>query len=580
MDIALACTTFVVRMRRAFAFLLMCLSWFSALRAQPQSAPSTPFLSHESPKREARAVWLTTLSGLDWPSEYANGSTSSIASQKKELTDILDKLSSAGINIVLLQTRIRATTIYPSAYEPWDKCLTGTAGVSPGYDPLAFAITECHKRGMELHAWVVAIPVGKWNEKGCVELRRKYPSIVKRIGEDGFMNPESSLTGDYIANICEEITKKYDIDGIHLDYIRYPETWTIRVSKERGRQYITDIVRKVSQKVKAEKGWVKVSCSPVGKFDDLPRQSSFGWNAYSRVCQDAQGWLRMGLMDCLFPMMYFQDEHFFPFVLDWQEHTYGRIVAPGLGIYFLSPQEKNWRLRVVTEQMEVLRLCGLGHAFFRSRFFTDNTKGLYSFTRGHFDHNLALVPAMTWEKKNPPTAPQNLNIDTLSNTLSWGGAKDESGSDYLMYNVYTSDEYPVDVSKGSNLILMRTQKTAVKVPLGGQYYAVTAMDRYGNESSPIQQIRPKQPSSKRLSQGRAGLPPIFSCDGRSLYLGNLEINNSDILQIETLQGRVLKTTFSSKNVNVSDLPEGFYCLRSIGKKNVLHRLGFFKVERR
>lgn len=110
---------------------------------------------------------------------------------EKELTDILDRLQQAKINTVLIQTRVRGTMIYPSAYEPWDGCLSGFPGRSPGYDALQFAIDECHKRGMELHAWVVTIPVGKWNALGCKTLRQKMPKLIKKIGADGYMDPET-----------------------------------------------------------------------------------------------------------------------------------------------------------------------------------------------------------------------------------------------------------------------------------------------------------------------------------------------------------------------------------------------------
>ena len=141
-----------------------------------------------APKYEVRAVWLTTIGGLDWPHHYAQ-TPSSISRQQQELTDILDKLKAANVNTVLLQTRIRGTVIYPSQYEPWDGCLSGNPGTSPGYDALQFAIDECHKRGMELHAWVVSIPVGKWNKLGCTSLRRRFPRLIRKIGDEGYMNP-------------------------------------------------------------------------------------------------------------------------------------------------------------------------------------------------------------------------------------------------------------------------------------------------------------------------------------------------------------------------------------------------------
>ena len=153
-----------------------------------------------NPKYEVRAMWLTTIGGIDWPHSYAQ-SERSAEKQKEELRAILDRLQKANINSILLQTRIRATTIYPSQYEPWDGCLSGFPGKSPGYDALQFAIDECHKRGMEVHAWVVTIPVGKWNSYGCRQLRKRFPKLIKRIDQDGYMDPEATQTGCYLAEM-------------------------------------------------------------------------------------------------------------------------------------------------------------------------------------------------------------------------------------------------------------------------------------------------------------------------------------------------------------------------------------------
>ena len=114
-------------------------------------ADNSIIISHQAPKHEVRAVWLTTLGGRDWPRTYSQ-SPFSAKKQQAELCQILDRLQEAKINTVLLQTRIRGTMIYPSSLEPWDGCLSGHPGRTPGYDALQFAIDECHKRGMELHA--------------------------------------------------------------------------------------------------------------------------------------------------------------------------------------------------------------------------------------------------------------------------------------------------------------------------------------------------------------------------------------------------------------------------------------------
>ncbi len=550
----------------------------AAPKAQPQNPVGAPFCGAVPPKREVRAVWLATIGGLDWPHGYSRDA-SGIRRQKKELTDILDRLEAAGVNTVLLQTRVRGTLIYPSAFEPWDGCLSGVPGLSPGYDALAFATEECHKRGMEIQAWVVAVPVGKWTSKGCAELRRKHPGLVKRIGDYGYMDPENGLTGDYIASLCAEITGRYDIDGIHLDYIRYPEDWKIKIPKDRARECVTDIVRKVHAAVKSRKKWVKVSCSPVGKYDDLPRQSSRGWNAYARVCQDVRGWLRAGLVDEIFPMMYFQGNDFYPFAMDWQQHSAGRTVVPGLGVYFMSEGEKNWPLEVITREMSVLRNFGMGHAYFRSGFFTANTKGIYDFARKEFDFAHALVPAMTWEWAKAPDAPLTLSPDTLSGTLSWSGARDNSDGPYLNYNLYASRTFPVDVTDARNLVLPHTRATRVRAPFDGTYYAVTATDRYGNESPARQQdgVKPAVPSLPAPPAKRS--VPWLECDGKRLLTGRTQINASDLLQIESPAGRPVKDVFCSRSVDVSDVEEGVYVLRSVGRKGVTHRIGFFRIRR-
>ena len=551
-------------MIRRFTTLLIALAAVFTLAAQP--------------KYEVRAVWLTTIGGIDWPHSYA-GSARSIERQKDELCDILDRLQRANINTVLLQTRIRATTIYPSAYEPWDGCLSGKPGKSPGYDALKFAIDECHRRGMELHAWVVAIPVGKWNGAGCVRLRKRHPGLVRKIGDEGYLDPEKPQTAEYLADLCAEITGNYDIDGIHLDYIRYHETWPMKVSRRQGRTNITNIVRAISRRVKSIKPWVKMSCSPIGKYKDLSRFSSYGWNAYERVCQDAQAWLRDGLMDELFPMMYFRGNQFYPFALDWNEHSYGRIVAPGLGIYFMSPGEKDWPLADITREMLTLRHYGMGHAFFRSKFFTDNVKGIYDFTAQSFNQYPALIPPMTWQSSARPSAPSGLSRRTQEDNvelLSWTPV--DKDTTRIMYNVYSSREYPVNTDDARNLTVVRLRKSSLIIPHDPtRYYAVTAIDRYGNESTPLQERHTKPEMLETRITDR-----LLKCDGKTLSLPEKgSVLDASFVTIETLQGHIVATRpYKGTTADVSRLPEGMYVLRSLGRKGVTHRLGYFVIRRR
>ena len=530
-------------------------------------------LQARMPKHEVRAVWLTTLNGLDWPRSR------SAAVQKHELCAVLDSFQRAGINTVLLQTRVRATTIFPSDIEPWYYVFTGRPGASPGYDPLQLAVDECHRRGMELHAWVVALPVGKWNDPGCRELRRRQPSLLKKIGDEGFMNPEQPGVAPYLARFCADIVRRYDVDGIHLDYIRYPDQWPrahTAAEAARRRSRITAIVSAVSQAVKTAKPWVKMSCSPVGKYDDLLRYSSGGWNARTAVGQDAQQWLRLGYMDQLYPMQYFRNNQFFPFAIDWQENACGRTIAAGLGIYFLDPSEGSWVLTDVTRQMHVARQIGSGHCFFRSKFLLSDVKGIYRFTC-QFNATPALTPPMTWMQRPAPLPPARLAL--RGNLLIWDEAENRSDSPYLLYNIYASDTYPVDVTCAEHLVATHQARTTLRVPATPRrFYAVTACDRYGQESMPCQM---KSPVSM---EGQPWLvaDDIQRTDGRHLLLplkpSTLE---ADLIAVESLHGQTITLLpYDDEKAWIGHLPDGIYSLRAIGKKRVSHRLGYFSIRRK
>lgn len=464
-----------------------------------------------SPKFEERAVWLATIGGIDWPRTKATD-INSTERQKKELRDILDKLKNANINVVLLQTRIRGSVIYPSDIEPWDQAITGHPGKAPSYDPLQFAIEECHKRGIELHAWLVSIPLGtaqRQRSYGNKSITSHHPELCKTVGGETFMIPGQTGTADYIADICKEIVTRYDVDGISLDYIRYPESQykfnddnLYKKAQSQGynrsisdwrRDNITRIVHKVHDVVKPIKPWVKLSSSPIGKYRDLSRFSSGGWNCYNAVYQAPQEWLRDNKQDMLFPMMYFLGNNFYPFLFDWNENRYGHPVVPGLGIYFLDPHEGKWTLNDVRAQMHTARKSQIGGiAFYRNQYLVNNTKGLYDTSCEEFFPYPALTTPMRWMKNTgAPSKPNNL-IKKGEN-LSW--QYDEPIKDNkcqrILFNIYSSNEYPVDITKAENIVATRVQEKNIQIDKLrsdiGCYFAVTAINRYGFESEALQE---------------------------------------------------------------------------------------------
>lgn len=458
-----------------------------------------------SSKYEIRAAWITTIGGLDWPTVKAT-SAYGIKRQKEELCKQLDMLKDANFNTVLFQTRLRGDVIYPSIYETFAESLAGKTGRNPGYDPLKFAIEECHKRGMEIHAWMVCIPAGNDRQVkllGNQSVVKKKPAMCIHFKNAWYLDPGNPETAKYLAAIAKEITMNYDIDGIHLDYIRYPENGENFPDGKTFRKYgkgktisqwrrdnITSIVREIYNDVKRIKPWVKVSSSPVGKYNDTRRYSSKGWNAFNAVYQDAKLWLETGIHDAVFPMMYFRNNQFYPFALDWEENKHGRFVVPGLGIYFLKQKAHEWDINEIIRQIYFTRRNGLdGQAFFRNEFLMKNTCGLTDSLKCRFYTYPAAVPPMVWQDSIAPAQPVNGVISFRNDSVMMKWEKPDSCKEHITYRIYGSATYPVDTDNARNIINTRlidnnfvfTSKEKNKL-----FWVVTSVDRYGNESKPLE----------------------------------------------------------------------------------------------
>ena len=470
---------------------------------------ATPLLyGQPSPKHEVRAAWITAVYGLDWPRTKAT-TPASTQKQKDELVKILDKLKEANFNTVLFQTRTRGDVLYKSDIEPYNSILTGKSSKDPGYDPLAFAVEECHKRGMECHAWMVTIPLGGRKHVaslGKQSVTRRQPKICVPYKREYFLNPGNPKTKEYLMSLVKEVVERYDVDGVHFDYLRYPERafrfpdsydyrkyGNGRSLDQWRRDNITEILRHIYKGVKKLKPWVKVSTCPVGKYRDTSRYPSKGWNAFHVVYQDVQGWLGEGIQDQIYPMMYFRGNSFYPFALDWQEQSNGRHVVPGLGIYFLHPSEGDWDLDEIKRQINFVRHHHLaGEAHYRVKFVTDNTQNLYDALQNEFYAYPALQPPMTWADSIAPSMPTELTAERIADgytRLRWKAATDNDKINAPTYVVYASDELPVDTQDPANIVATGIRETEyIYAPIllwtSRRHFVVTATDRYGNESAP------------------------------------------------------------------------------------------------
>ena len=171
-----------------------------------------------SPKREFRGAWIQCVNG------QFQGMP--VETMKKTLAGQLDELEEAGINAIIFQIRAEADALYKSSYEPWSRFLTGIQGVapSPSWDPLQFMIDECHKRGMELHAWINPY---RACTKGTSRLSpihpyNKHPELFVKYAGQLYFDPGFPENRKYICKIVRDIVTRYDVDAIHMDDYFYP----------------------------------------------------------------------------------------------------------------------------------------------------------------------------------------------------------------------------------------------------------------------------------------------------------------------------------------------------------------------
>lgn len=338
----------------------------------------TPIKAWERPlkdsiREEMRAVWLTTTYGLDWPKAKAD-TPNGIRQQKEELERILDRLVQDGYNTVFFQARMSGSTAYDSPHEPYARVFT-TSGEAPSYDPLAFATEACHKRGLSIHAWLVTYPLAS-NKERPHPIVTKHPEWAIAHRGTRHLDPGNPSVRTYIARLAADIAKRYDVDGIHFDYFRYPEEaerfndkktfekYAEGLSLEQWRrQNLTEQLTEIRTLVHDVRPEVQISVAPLGKYRKLIELNQpHGWTAYEFVHQDVEEWARRGLVDFVVPMMYYKDHLFEPFLIDWQRSVgrYIPIIA-GLAPYRTDISERSpWQPEVIKEQIAIARNHGAG----------------------------------------------------------------------------------------------------------------------------------------------------------------------------------------------------------------------------
>ncbi len=299
---------------------------------------------------EFRGAWVASVHNIDWPSKPGL----SEAAQKAQLRAILDRAAELKLNAILLQVRPASDALYASTKEPWSQFLTGKQGVSPGYDPLAFAISEAHRRGIELHAWINPFRAAT-NVKtplASSHVAKEHPEWVRRYGTQLWLDPGEPGAREYVLGVIADIVRRYDVDGVHIDDYFYPypakgarfpdeSSWN-RYGAKTGmsradwrRDNINDFVRSMYRTVKSTKSSVKVGISPFGIWrPGVPATTTAQLDAYNHLFADSRKWLAEGWCDYLAPQLYWSIEpakQSFPVLLDWwRAQSRGANVWPGI----------------------------------------------------------------------------------------------------------------------------------------------------------------------------------------------------------------------------------------------------------
>jgi len=332
------------------------------------------------PAADAPATGMTEIRGL-WVDAFHAGIRS-----KQEADQLISDAVGNNFNTLFLQVRRRGDSLYSKSLEP----MLEDPAREPDFDPLGYTVDAAHQAGLEVHAWINAMAL--WRDEppphdsGHV-FNRHGPTAS---GTDNwltylwsgsakfpvgyFLDPGHPAVTDHLVRVYLSVVSNYGVDGIHFDYIRYPETEERLpkgspvgynpVSLERfarfsGRQekpdpgdeewmdwrreQLTQLVRRIYIEAKAINPRIKVSASTIA-WGQPPRSSSkfLETSAGRLVYQDWHSWMKEGILDLAVPMNYARETN--PTVKEWfdgwilfeKRHKYGRHLAVGIGAYLNS----------------------------------------------------------------------------------------------------------------------------------------------------------------------------------------------------------------------------------------------------
>lgn len=477
--------------------------------------------SATTPLRQFRASWVASVVNIDWPSKTGL----SAAQQQAELIGWLDDAVRQRHNAVILQVRPTADAFWPSTVEPWSQYLTGKQGGNPGYDPLAFAVAEAHKRNLELHAWFNPYRLSMGTDINTLvpeHPARQHPDWVVKYGGKLYYNPGIPAARKLVEDAIMDAVLRYDIDGVHFDDYFYPYPVAGQVFDDAAtyaqygaglptlaewrRNNIDLLIQEMQDRIKAVKPWVKFGISPFAVWrnkgtDPEGSDTTAGVQTYDDLSADTRRWVREEWIDYIVPQVYwaggFAPADYNKIVPWWAEQVRGTDVHLYIGeaTYKVgtSTQSPDWsdpaelsdHLAFDSTIPEVK-----GNIYFSAKDVRADRLGATSLLNSTWYTRPALIPAMPSLDSRAP-----LPVHAVRATRTTDGVQvtwRRTSADTTSYAVYrrelTGGDHCPDNDARNLIATVRSTESyldTTATPGTAYIYTVTALDRLSNQSVPI-----------------------------------------------------------------------------------------------
>ena len=559
-------------------------------------------------EKEFRASWVATVWNIDWPTTQITkaGNATQIAAQKAELVTIIERAKQGNLNAIMLQVRSHGDALYQSSFEPWMSSLTGTRGTNPGYDPLAFAIEEAHKRGIELHAWINPYRIGEYS----INAPQVKDSWRIGSGSTAFLDPGNPDVRKYTLDVITEIITKYDIDGIIFDdYFyksmpdnEYAENETHQTTSNNPydldindwrRENVNILVKSVLDSVKTHKPYLRFGIGPFGiystktryvynedytSYDKIsPASGITGQDAYSVLYCDAAAWLKRDYIDYISPQLYWPSLSSSPkynkgqdyeTLCNWWSNLADKYkrplftsndVAQNSGGRFNPPADITNQINVNREDNKASGTIFYNNTYWQNRggantYFDNSDEGYHTYLPEHHFQHIALWPSITWRRA--PVAPEitNFTLNKEQNLLSWDCSKENYRFAIYCYDTILSQ---TQGCKAENLLGVTYSPSFNTLPYNdcyeGKIWVVKIIDRYGNvyPGAKLQTEEAEEPTS--VSTIRTEALPIFNTPNGI----RIELEQRTQVVIYNISGQIIYKKRANGNIDIN-LPKGIY----------------------